>query len=186
MPRPTTKTAILSESRKEYAALEQLLATLSPEEMTQPGLVGEWSAKDVLAHLTEWTQMVLGWHAAGLRGETPALPAPGYKWNQLPALNQHIYEKHRDEALADVLEGFQRPMARSWRWSRACPKRSCSRRVVMPGPRRSPGSVHRFLHQQPLCWARTELRKGLRAREDSLRRQTMNSEKLVDNRVRMP
>ena len=41
MPRPTTKTAILSESRKEHSALEQLLATFSPEEMAQPGLVGE-------------------------------------------------------------------------------------------------------------------------------------------------
>lgn len=57
----TTKTAILSESRKEYAALEQLLAILPPEEMAQLGLVGERSGKDVLAHLTDWTQMVLGW-----------------------------------------------------------------------------------------------------------------------------
>ena len=45
MPRPATRTAILSESRKESAALEQLLATLLPEEMAQPGLVGEWPAK---------------------------------------------------------------------------------------------------------------------------------------------
>jgi len=28
-------------------------------------------------------------------------------WSQLPALNQHIYEKHRDRPLADVLEGFR-------------------------------------------------------------------------------
>jgi hypothetical protein len=49
----------------------------------QPGIVGEWSAKDVLAHLTEWEQMVLGWYHAGLAGETPALPAPGFKWSEL-------------------------------------------------------------------------------------------------------
>lgn len=53
MPGLTTKTAILSESRKEYAALEQLLAILPPEEMAQLGLVGERSGKDVLAHLTD-------------------------------------------------------------------------------------------------------------------------------------
>lgn len=46
MPRPSTKTGILSESRKEYEALEQLLPTMSPKERAQPGLVGEWSAKD--------------------------------------------------------------------------------------------------------------------------------------------
>jgi hypothetical protein len=34
------------------------------------------------------------WYQTGVRGETPAVPAPGYKWSQLPALNQAIYDKH--------------------------------------------------------------------------------------------
>jgi len=72
-----------------------------------PGIVGEWSVKDVLAHLTEWQQMVLGWYHAGQAGETPALPAPGFKWSELPALNQAIYEKHLDRPLPAVLEEFR-------------------------------------------------------------------------------
>ncbi len=166
MPRPTTKTAILSESRKEYAALEQLLATLLPEEMAQPGLVGEWSVKDVLAHLTEWTQMVLGWYAAGLRGETPALPAPGYKWNQLPALNQHIYEKYRDEALADVLQGFHT----THRQIMALVESLSEEELFTPG-RYDWARANALASYIVSCtsshynWARTELRKGLRARE---------------------
>jgi hypothetical protein len=50
--------------------------------------------------------MALGWYAAGLRGEVPEVPAPGYKWNQTPQLNRAIFEKHRgrplDEVVADV------------------------------------------------------------------------------------
>ena len=88
MPRPTSKTDLLAAIEKERSALETYLETLTLEQMTDPGIVGEWSVKDVLAHLIEWEQMVLGWHAAGLRGETPELPAPGFKWNQTPALNQ--------------------------------------------------------------------------------------------------
>jgi hypothetical protein len=107
MPRPTSKTDLLQAIEKERGALEAQLEILIPEQMTVPGIVGEWSVKDVLAHLIEWEQMVLGWHAAGLRGETPELPAPGFKWNQTPALNQHIYEKHRDRHLDDVLAQFQ-------------------------------------------------------------------------------
>jgi hypothetical protein len=165
MPRPTTKTAILSESRNEYAALEQLLATISPEEMAQPGLVGQWSAKDVLAHLTEWTQMVLGWYAAGLRGETPALPAPGYKWNQLPALNQHIYEKYRDEALADVLQGFHASHGQIM----ALVESLSEEELFTPG-RYAWTKTNALASYIVSCtsshyrWARTELRKGPRAK----------------------
>ncbi len=83
MPKPTTTAEILAASRQEHDALEQLLAPLTPGQMMQPGIVGEWSAKDVLAHLTEWEQMVLGWYHAGQAGETPALPAPGFKWSEL-------------------------------------------------------------------------------------------------------
>jgi hypothetical protein len=107
MPRSFTKTQLLEDARRERAALEKLLEKLTPEEMVQSTAPGEWSAKDVLAHLIEWEQMVLGWIEIGLSGKTPAMPAEGYKWNQLPALNQHIYEKHRDRPLAEILEQFQ-------------------------------------------------------------------------------
>ena len=75
MPRPTTKDQLLSDIYKERQALEQFLATLSPEQMTLEGIVGFWAVKDVLAHLLEWEQMVLGWYGAGLRGEPPHVPA---------------------------------------------------------------------------------------------------------------
>jgi len=106
MPRPTSKDDLLTAIEKERGALETLLETLSPEQMTEPGVVGEWSVKDVLAHLVEWEQMCLGWYEAGLRSEVPPLPAPGFKWNQTPQLNQQIYEKHRSQPLDDVLEQF--------------------------------------------------------------------------------
>ena len=36
MPKPTTKPQIIETAQKERAALEELLATLTPEQMTQP------------------------------------------------------------------------------------------------------------------------------------------------------
>jgi uncharacterized protein (TIGR03083 family) len=106
MSRSFTKAQLMEDARRERAALEKLLEKLSPEEMVRPGALGDWSVKDVLAHLIEWEQMVLGWIETGLSGKTPAMPAEGYKWNQLPALNQHIYEKHHDRPLAEILEQF--------------------------------------------------------------------------------
>lgn len=107
MPRPGSKAELLNAIDRERSALNTLLATLTPEQMAMPGVVGEWSVKDVLAHLVEWEQMVLGWYGAGLRGETPQLPAPGYNWSQTPQLNQLIYEKHRDRPLDEVLAQYQ-------------------------------------------------------------------------------
>lgn len=106
MPRPQTKNQILSASQEDYQALQKFLATLTPDQMIQPGTLGEWSVKDTLAHLHEWHQMVLNWVAAGQRGETPSVPAKDFKWSQLPALNQDIYEQYRHHSLADVLEMF--------------------------------------------------------------------------------
>ncbi len=107
MPRPATKKQLLEAIDVEGKALEQLLANLSATQMTQPGIVGEWSIKDVLAHLLEWQQMVLGWHSAGLEGRVPATPAEGFNWSQLPELNQQIYEKHCSRPLADIQKEFK-------------------------------------------------------------------------------
>jgi hypothetical protein len=97
----------LSAIDKERNALEMLLEPLTPEQITAPGMVGDWSIKDVLAHIIEWEQMVLMWHVTGLRGEIPELPAPGFKWNQTPVLNHQIYEKHRARPLDIILKQFQ-------------------------------------------------------------------------------
>ncbi len=95
MPRPLNKTQLLDIIRKEYGRLEQSLTRITSDHMAVPGQPEAWSVKDIIAHLYEWQQMFSSWYQAGLRGETPAVPAQGYKWNQLPALNQAIFEKYR-------------------------------------------------------------------------------------------
>jgi uncharacterized protein (TIGR03083 family) len=106
MARPRSKEQLLAEIDRERKALEDLLAGLPLEALTRPGVVGRWSVKDVLAHLVEWEQMFLGWYAAGLDHQIPALPAEGFHWGQLPQLNQAIYERHHAETLAAVQKRF--------------------------------------------------------------------------------
>jgi uncharacterized protein (TIGR03083 family) len=107
MPNPTTKDALLKDIRTERGALEEFLSALTPPQMVMPGAIAEWSVKDVLAHLAEWEQLLLVWYQAGLRGEIPPLPAPGYSWAQMDELNQKIYEKYRDNSLEDVQDYFR-------------------------------------------------------------------------------
>jgi hypothetical protein len=121
MPRPHTKAQLLNETQQEYDALEGFLATLTPEEIIHPGALGEWSAKDVFAHLYEWQQMLFRWYEAGLRGEIPHTPAEGFKWSQLPALNQQIYIQYKDWPLEKVLEAFRASHHRTVEWIQSLP-----------------------------------------------------------------
>jgi hypothetical protein len=107
MPKPTTKSQIIEAAQTERAALEKLLTTLTPDQMTQPNVIGEWAIKDVLSHLIEWEQMVMNWYQTGLKGKVPAVPSEEYNWGQLPQLNHAIYLKHRDRSLMDVQKDFK-------------------------------------------------------------------------------
>lgn len=106
MPRATNKNDLLNDAETALSKLNVFLDTLTPDEWESAGTVGDWSVKDVLAHLAEWHQMVLHWYRSGIKGETPTVPAPGYTWRTLPDLNQAIFEKHRDRTLDDVKKWF--------------------------------------------------------------------------------
>ncbi len=106
MPRPKSKDELLVQSREEYDKLVAHLDTLTREQIAEPGTVGEWSAKDVVAHLTAWSTLFMGWYRVGEEGGTPAIPAEGYTFKQTPALNRRIFEEHRDQPLDEVLDEF--------------------------------------------------------------------------------
>lgn len=102
------KDALLSEIERERAALDETLTLLTARDMTRAGVTrGGWSVKDILAHLVEWQRMNLDWYAAGLRGERPTIPAPGYTLRELPRFNAMIHRKHHRRPLKAVLRDYR-------------------------------------------------------------------------------
>ena len=57
---------------------------------------------DALAHLHAWHGLFLGWLEESRAGETPAYPAHGYTWDELIALNDDLYDRHRDSSYASL------------------------------------------------------------------------------------
>jgi hypothetical protein len=106
MTDPATKAELLECTRSEHRRLEAALAGISEPDMLRPGVVGEWSIKDILAHISDWEQRFLSWYQAGRRGEVPERPEPGLTWDDLDLLNQRIYDRHRHRSLPDVQAGF--------------------------------------------------------------------------------
>jgi hypothetical protein len=70
--------------------------------MVEPALDDGWSVKDVLAHITAWEQLCLGWIREDRREEGP------FTEDTLNKLNARIYEENRARSLTDVLDASKR------------------------------------------------------------------------------
>jgi hypothetical protein len=164
MSKPTTKTQIIEAAETERAALEKLLASLPPGQMTLSNTVGDWSVKDVLAHLVEWEQMVVKWYEAGLKGKVPATPSEEYNWGQLPQLNHAIYLKHRDRSLADVQKDFKASYKKIMKVIQGISEKEMFTRGLYAWMKNNALAAY-FTSgtSSHYRWARTCIRKGLKA-----------------------
>jgi hypothetical protein len=107
MPRPTTKEQLLKEIVDERGKLEALLAIIPADVFATKKVLGEWTTKDVVSNLIAWEQMVILWVKSGIEGKAIPIPGEGFKWSDLPALNESIFRAHKDEAVLDVQKKFQ-------------------------------------------------------------------------------
>lgn len=100
-----TKREFVEAVEKEHQAL---VRSVPRSRYRESGVWGDgWNIQDLLAHITEWEQRFLGWHRVGREGGHPVLPAPGFKWNETPRLNQAIWSKHRLKSVRRVIDEFE-------------------------------------------------------------------------------
>ena len=162
------KQELLSEIRVERTALDDALTPLTPRHMTMAGVTrGGWSVKDVLGHLVEWQRMNLNWYAAGLRGQKPAMPAPGYTLRELPRLNEMIYRKHHRRSLQAVLRDYRTYHERVVALIEALPDADLVTlgRFSWTGPSWTLSDYLRASTAAHYLWARTRIRRWWRRQE---------------------
>src|SRR3972149_1809130 len=95
------KSEFLTALIAERAEWDSLLAQIDEARMTEPGVVGEWSVKDMIAHITWFEREMVGvLRARALVGSD--------LWN-LPhdERNAAIFERNRHRPLSDVLAEAQ-------------------------------------------------------------------------------
>jgi len=63
--------------------------------------------RDVCMHLYEWHAMLERWYKEGMDGDTPIMPAPGYKWSTIKLLNMQIWENYQDVTLNQAIRKLQ-------------------------------------------------------------------------------
>src|SRR5688500_13115254 len=99
-----SKTTFLAELQREQEQWEALLAQIGESRMDQPGVAGEWSIKDIVAHLTGWRRRTVARLQAGQRGEPePPTPWPAH-FQTDDEINAWIYKTNRDRPVHEVLD----------------------------------------------------------------------------------
>jgi hypothetical protein len=162
------KKELLAELQRERNALDETLSILSAREMITAGVTrGGWSVKDILAHLVEWQQMNLNWYAAGLRGEKPAMPAPGYTLRELPRLNEMIRLKYDHRSLRAVMGDYRSYHERIVELIKALPDDDLVTlgRFSWTGPSWTLSDYLRASTAAHYLWARMRIRRWQRAQE---------------------
>ncbi len=101
-PRTRVVGAILDEQR----AWRELVADVGPDRMLEPGPMGDWSFRDLAAHLLGWRERTLAILEAAAAGrETPPDPWPA-ELDDDDAINDWIQEQSRGRSTHDVLEAI--------------------------------------------------------------------------------
>ncbi|TYS58521.1 ClbS/DfsB family four-helix bundle protein [Sutcliffiella horikoshii] len=60
--------------------------------------------RDVVMHLYEWHAMLERWYREGMDGDSPFMPAPGYKWRNIGLLNMRTWENYQDVTLNQAIK----------------------------------------------------------------------------------
>jgi hypothetical protein len=110
--RYASRDELLSDIKVQFVMLCEDLDRIPRGRYVEPGVWGDnWTVDDLLAHLSAWHRLFLGWYSDGVAGKTPQLPAPGYKWNETPRLNREIWQQNRDRPTNELRHELERSHA---------------------------------------------------------------------------
>ena len=117
MASTSTKDGLLERIERERALWERLLAEVRAERMLQPGGTGDWSFKDVVAHLQGWRTRTLEYLDAAQQGRSPEPPPWPANLDEdtdagVDQINSWIYTTNRDQPLGQVLGAYRESFER--------------------------------------------------------------------------
>jgi hypothetical protein len=166
MTRYRNKQGLVSAIMLEHQHLDANLALLTREELLLPGVVGCWSTKDLMVHLTAWEQLLIYWYDAGLHGKTPDPYPPGMSHNAINALNALFYERNRERSLIAALEEYQDSYAQGLKLVRDLTEEELFSPGIYPWTGRHSLADYVAANTcQHYYWAKMQLRRWLKQQE---------------------
>jgi hypothetical protein len=106
------KEHILTALREQFNQLEELLASLSDEQITTPNFDHRWSIKDIINHLWGWQQISVARMNAAVLNREPEFPnwliSFPDDWDENASqTNDWIYKKFHNQAWAEANKNWR-------------------------------------------------------------------------------
>ncbi len=95
------KQQLLQKLDKAWVEFKKSYAGLSDSQLTEPGVTGDWSVRDILAHVTWWEEEALKHLPLIMEGGRP--PRYSTKYGGIDAFNAQMTDQKQGLSLSDVL-----------------------------------------------------------------------------------
>jgi hypothetical protein len=98
------KSELLNWLQEEQQQWEAFLAQIGPARMEQLGVNGDWSMKDIIAHLTGWEPRLIASIQAAQHGKAEPLPPWPAHLKTDDEINAWLYQANHGRSLQEVLD----------------------------------------------------------------------------------
>jgi hypothetical protein len=133
MAEPGPRAKVLDRIDREHQAWRALVDEVGRERMAEPGPMGEWTFKDLVAHLVGWRRRTIArFDAAAAGREEPAPPWPA-DLDDDEVINDWIHDQNRGRSLDDILEEADRSYDRLAEAIAAIPEAKITDPDAFPG-----------------------------------------------------
>lgn len=122
------KQEIMTRLQKVFTGWQELIASLSPEQISTPLLPSDWTIKDVVAHLWSWQQATVARAEAALLNKSPDYP----EWwltmgpdpdEDVDRTNAYLYQINQDKPWPKVYTDWKAQFSRYLELSRQLPEK---------------------------------------------------------------
>lgn len=114
------RSQLLRRLDKAWQSLLASYAGLSEAELLVPGVTGDWSVRDIIAHVTWWEEEALAHLPVILAGGRP--PRYSVTYGGIDAFNEQMTQQKRDLSLSEVLRQRDETHARLIAFVRTVPE----------------------------------------------------------------
>jgi len=120
-----TREQVLKRLNDGWLGLKESYAGLPESQLLEPGVTGQWSVRDILAHITTWEEEALQHLPLILKGGTPLRYS--IKYGGIDAFNALMTEQKAGLALSEVLKQLEETHSRLLDYLRDAPEEQFKR-----------------------------------------------------------
>ncbi len=149
-----TREQLLARIDAAWAAFQNSYSGLADERLVEPGVAGDWTVKDVIAHVTWWEEEALTHLPHIVEGGRP--PRYSVTYGGIDAFNALMSERKQALSLAEVLRQAAETHERLIAYVGSVPEEFITRETRFRRRLRLDTYSHYPIHTEAIRWWRQE------------------------------